>query len=138
MKRFALYAALPFVALALVQLPADAARPAHHAKMPSADLQFQSIASRFIAAALKASPVEATALGEHRYDRLLPDISAKGRAERRRTWQGLLTQLAQLNPAKLSRDNQVDLALLRNELQYRESFRTFRAKATTCRSTLLC
>ncbi len=119
MKHLALFAALPLAALALAQLPADAARPAHHAKMPSADLQFQSIASRFIAAALKASPVEATALGEHRYDRLLPDISAKGRAERRRTWQGLLTQLAQLNPAKLSRDNQVDLLLLRNELQYR-------------------
>ena len=66
MKRFALYAALPLAALALVQLPADAARPARHAKVHSADQQFQGIASRFIAAAMKASPVEATALGEHR------------------------------------------------------------------------
>ena len=60
MKHFALFAALPLAALALAQLPADAARPAHHAKMPSADRQFQAVASRFIAAAMKASPVEAT------------------------------------------------------------------------------
>ena len=119
MKHLALFAALPLAALALAQLPADAARPAHHAKMLSADRQFQSIASRFIATAMKASPVEATALGEHKYDSLLPDITANGRAERRQTWQGFLTQLAQISPAKLSRDNQVDLTLLRNELQCR-------------------
>ena len=120
MKRFALFAALPLVVLALAQLPADAAKPARHSvRVASADQQFQSIASRFIAAAMKLSPIEATALGEHKYDGLLPDISATGRAERRRTWQGFLAELARLQPAKLSRDNQVDLALLRNELQYR-------------------
>ena len=120
MKRFALISALPLAALALVQLPADAAKPARHAmRVASADQQFQSIASRFIAAAMKASPVEATALGEHKYDSLLPDITAKGRTERRQTWQGFLSQLARIDPAKLSRDNQVDLTLLRNELQYR-------------------
>ena len=119
MKHLALFAALPLAALALTQLPADAARPAHHAKMLSADRQFQSIASRFIAAAMKASPVEATALGEHKYDSLLPDITANGRAERRQTWQGFLAELARIKPAQLNRDNQVDLALLRNELQYR-------------------
>ena len=120
MKHLALFAALPFAALALSQLPADAARPAHHAKAASAaNHQFQQISTRFLAAALKASPVEATALGEHRYDRLLPDISPAGRLARRQTWQGFLAQLARINPAQLSRDNQVDLALLRNELQYR-------------------
>ena len=120
MKHLALLAALPFAALALSQLPADAARPAHHAKAASAaNHQFQQISTRFLAAALKASPVEATALGEHRYDRLLPDISPAGRLARRQTWQGFLAQLARINPAQLSRDNQVDLALLRNELQYR-------------------
>ena len=120
MKRFALISALPLAALALVQLPADAAKPARHAmRVAIADQQFQSIASRFIAAAMKVSPVEATALGEHKYDSLLPDITAKGRTERRQTWHGFLSQLARIDSAKLSRDNQVDLALLRNELHYR-------------------
>ena len=52
-------------------------------------------------------------MGVHKYDNLLPDVTAKGRAERRRTWQGFLAQLIALNPAQLSRDNQVDLALLK-------------------------
>lgn len=120
MKRFAVFAALPLAALAFAQLPADAAKPARHAmRMAKADEVFQSIASQFIAAALQSSPVEATALGEHKYDSLLPDITAKGRAERRQTWQGFLTRLNAINPAQLSRDNQVDMALLKNELQYR-------------------
>ena len=120
MKRFTLFAALPLAALALAQLPADARRPTRHAQTAQlADHQFHQIATRFLAAAMKASPVEATAAGEHRYDRLLPDISPAGRLARRQTWQGFLAQLARINPAQLSRDNQVDLALLRNELQYR-------------------
>jgi uncharacterized protein (DUF885 family) len=119
-KPLALFAALPLAALAFAQLPADAAKPAHHAmRMAKADELFQSIANQFIADAMRLSPVEATALGEHKYDSLLPDITAKGRADRRQTWQGFLTRLNAINPAQLSRDNQVDMALLKNELQYR-------------------
>jgi len=114
------FALLPLAALAL--LPADAARPAPAARaaqaMP-ADMQFQQIAKRFLAEAMRLSPVEATAMGEHRYDALLPDMSAAGRAERRRAWQMFLAQLGRIDPARLSRGNQVDLALLRNELRYR-------------------
>ena len=120
MKRYALLAVLPLAALAFAQWPADAAKPRPHAmRMVRSDEVFQNIASRFIASAMQSSPIEATALGEHQYDSLLPDITAKGRAERRATWQGFLADLAKLNPASLSRDNQVDLALLKNELQYR-------------------
>ena len=120
MKPLALLAALPLAALALAQLPADAAKPARHAmRMAKADELFQSIATQFIADAMRLSPVEATALGEHKYDSLLPDITAKGRADRRQTWQGFLTRLNGINPASLSRDNQVDYAMLRNEVQYR-------------------
>ena len=120
MKRFALYAALPLVALALVQLPADAARPARHAKsVHSADQQFQDLAGQFIADAMRLSPVEATALGEHKYDSQLPNISAKGRAERAATWAAYDAALSGISPAKLNRDNQVDYAMLRNEAQYR-------------------
>ncbi|MFM6932634.1 MAG: DUF885 family protein, partial [Novosphingobium sp.] len=120
MKRFALLAALPLAALAFAQLPADAAKPARHAmRLAKPDEVFKSIASQFIAATLQSSPIEATALGEHKYDGLLPDINAKGRADRRQTWQGFLTRLDAINPARLSRDNQVDMALLKNELQYR-------------------
>ena len=119
MKPYVLLAALPLAALTLSQLPADAAHPrakamaTHH----QADHVFQAIATRFLAEAMRLSPVEATAMGVHKYDRLLPDVSATGRAERRQAWQGFLAQLNALKPAQLSRDNQVDLALLKNELQ---------------------
>ena len=88
-KRFAFLAAVPLAALALSQLPADAARPRAKTVAPhhQADQAFQAIATRFLAEAMRLSPVEATAMGVHKYDALLPDVTAKGRAERRRAWQ---------------------------------------------------
>ena len=125
MKRHALSATLSLTVLGLTQTGvgwagiswAKTARRA--APVHSADQQFQAVSARFLAAVTKASPVEATALGDHRYDALLPDITPAGRAARRQTWQAMLAQLARIPAARLSRDNQVDLALLRNELSYR-------------------
>lgn len=113
-------ALLPLAALAL--LPAAAvppAPPASAAQARQADLQFQAIATRFLGEAMRLSPVEATAMGEHKYDAQLPDMSAAGRAERRRTWQLFLAQLGRIDPARLSQGNQVNMALLKNELRYR-------------------
>ncbi len=120
MKPTALIPLLPLAALAL--LPAEAARPAPQARAaqaPAADARFQALAKRFLSEAMRLSPVEATAMGDHRFDSLLPDISVAGRAQRRRAWQGFLGQLDAIDPARLSRANQVDMALLRNELRYR-------------------
>lgn len=113
-------ALLPLAALAL--LPAAAVPPAPAAKAAQAvpaDMQFQQIAKRFLAEAMRLSPVEATAMGEHKYDAQLPDMSAAGRAERRRTWQTFLVQLGRIDPVRLSQGNQVNMALLKNELRYR-------------------
>ncbi|MBX9644249.1 MAG: DUF885 domain-containing protein, partial [Novosphingobium sp.] len=113
-------ALLPLAALAL--LPAAAVTPApaaSAAQARQADLQFQQIATRFLAEAMRLSPVEATAMGEHKYDAMLPDMSAAGRAERRRTWQTFLAQLGRIDPVRLSRAGQVNMALLKNELRYR-------------------
>jgi uncharacterized protein (DUF885 family) len=124
MNRLALLAALPLASLTFTALPAGAADPAKPSLAAlqatlRADLAFRALSKRFIASAMRLSPVEATALGEHRYDHRLPDITARGRAARRAEWQVLLAGLGRIDPARLSRDNQVDLAVLRNELQYR-------------------
>ena len=121
MKHFALYAVLPLAALALAQLPADATkrRPVAVAHSPRADAAFKALATEFIASAMRLSPVEATALGEHKYDTLLPDITAQGRGDRFGAWSTISHKLNRINPVTLSRDNQVDYALLKNELQYR-------------------
>jgi uncharacterized protein (DUF885 family) len=80
---------------------------------------FEAIGARFIAAATRLSPTEATVLGEHRYDDKLPDISAAGRAGRMAEWRWLLVELARMDTGKLTPANQVDYAILKNELGYR-------------------
>ena len=120
MKRYALLAALPLAALTLNALPAGAAKtPAAAVRSPKADAAFKVVSERFIASALRLSPVEATALGVHSYDGLLPDVTAAGRGARVAEWSAILFELDRINPALLSRQNQVDYMVLKNELQYR-------------------
>jgi len=85
---------------------------------PTVDQQFEALAERYLKEAPEQSPVGATALGDHRFDDRLDDVSLAG-------WQARLTfteiYLAALEPidrSKLSRANQVDLLLLLHDLQY--------------------
>lgn len=123
MKRHALFAALPLVALATSAVPAAPleAAPTRHAAAHAgkSDQAFQALSQRFIATAMRLSPVEATALGVHDYDGQLPGVTAEARAQRTAEWRALLTELVAIEPASLSRDHQVDYALLKNELEYR-------------------
>lgn len=113
------FAVLPLAALALIAQPAMA-RAAHaKAATQSADQRFQALADEYIAVLTRLSPVDATVLGEHRYDDRLTDLSTAGRAARSHAARSLLGRLGQLPFARLSRDNQVDYRLLENELHYR-------------------
>jgi len=111
------------VATAALALTACAATPPPESVAPTpastADQQFAGIAARYIASLTRLSPVEATGLGEHRYDHLLPNITAAGRAAREGEWRAILGELARIDRGALSRDNQVDFALLDNELRYK-------------------
>ena len=118
MIRHALLAALPLAALAL-PLPAAAAGVDAAIAAPSADARFAALSARFIAAAMRLSPVEATALGVHDYDARLPGVTAADRAARMAEWRTLLAELGRIERTALSRDHQVDYAMLRNELEYR-------------------
>ncbi len=120
MKRLLLLSALPLAALGLAALPAEASKtPAGAVRSPRSDAVFKALGDRFIASAMRSSPVEATAMGIHDYDGLLPDVTAAGRAARVTEWRAILAEMARINPALLSRENQVDYAILKNELQYR-------------------
>lgn len=120
MKRHVLLAALPLAALAFTALPAEASRAKPvAAQSAKADAAFKALSERFIAAAMRLSPVEATALGVHDYDGQLPGVTAEARAARNAQWRALLTELIAINSARLSRDHQVDYAILQNELKYR-------------------
>ena len=84
----------------------------------AADTQFSQLSQRYITTLTSLDPVGATQLGEHRYDSELPDPSAAGRARSRAATVALLADLEGIDRTKLSRDNQVDAALLENALRY--------------------
>ena len=70
---------------------------------PTADVTFERLATDALDDILGLEPVDATALGDHRFDHLLPDLSAAGREEARSTLAGLeYPSIAeQLTPAYL-------------------------------------
>jgi uncharacterized protein (DUF885 family) len=105
---------------ALIVPHAASARPAVQKSASSAaNTAFQAIAQRFIAAHTRLNPTEATTLGEHRYDALLPDVTAAGRAAAEAQWRALLGEMARIDRSRLSPDHQVDFAILDNELRQR-------------------
>ena len=102
-----------FVALALplVSTPLAAATPA------PADAKFEALAHRFVDEFGRYSPVSATQLGDHRFDAELDDMSAAGRARTLAWAQAMLCELQAIDHAQLSRANQVDAAMLENQLR---------------------
>src|SRR6185503_702597 len=104
------------IGVAAVSSPAIAA-PAR-AAATSEDARFSAFGESVVDEFLKLDPVGATQLGDHRYDALLPDVSAKGRATRHAFAERSLAQLAKFNAHKLSREHQVDAILLRDQLNY--------------------
>lgn len=109
MKRLAL-ALLACAPLALVSAaPAPAART-------SADARFTALWKDFLDRTERMHPVFATGLGEHRLDAQLDDLSAAGRAADLALLRATQARLAAIPRATLTRDNQVDAALLANQL----------------------
>ncbi|MBB5874749.1 DUF885 domain-containing protein [Xanthomonas sp. 3498] len=123
MRKHLLAAAL-LAALAGCQKPADApaasnAAPGQAAAATdaAADASFAALSKRAVDTWMQLSPVGATQTGDHRYDSELDDLSAAGRQKSLEASKQLLAELDKLDVAKLSRENQVDAAILRNQLQ---------------------
>jgi uncharacterized protein (DUF885 family) len=85
---------------------------------PTADQQFETLAQRYLQESLRLSPVNATALGDHRFDDQLDDVSAAAWQVKLEFDAAYLAALAPIDRSKLSRANQVDALLLRNSLEY--------------------
>ena len=83
-----------------------------------ADAAFADLSKRALEGWLQLSPVSATQIGEHRYDGELDDLSAGGRQKGLDFSKKILAELDATDIAALSRENQVDAAILRNQLQY--------------------
>ena len=97
--------------------PPPASRPPPQQPPRSADAFFEAAARRYLDEMLALTPVEATALGDHRHDGELDDVSADGFARREALAHTLMVQLQGIDLARVSRANQVDIRLLSNRLQ---------------------
>jgi uncharacterized protein (DUF885 family) len=85
---------------------------------PSADQQFEALAQRYLRESPEQSPIAATALGDHRFDARLDDVSAAGWQARVVFDEIYLSALEPIDRTQLSRANQVDALLLRQDLEY--------------------
>ena len=83
-----------------------------------ADAKFSDLSQRALAGWFQLSPVTATQIGEHKFDAEVDDLSAAGRQKGLEFGRKILAELDALDVAGLSRENQVDAAILRNQLQY--------------------
>ncbi|MGN6224090.1 DUF885 domain-containing protein [Pseudoxanthomonas sp.] len=98
--------------------PADAPSATAAATDAQADARFADLSKRALEGWLQLSPVSATQIGEHRYDGEIDDLSAEGRQKSLDFSRKMLAELAAMDVSKLSRENQVDAAILRNQLEY--------------------
>ena len=97
------------------------AQPEKTAAAPAADAavdaKFAGISKQWLDGWLKRNPVTATQQGDHRFDAELDDLSAASREEYVKFSKGVLAELDGIDASKLSRENQIDAAILRNQLQ---------------------
>lgn len=82
-----------------------------------ADAAFATFSKRALEEWMRLSPVAATQIGDHRYDAQLDDLSAAGRKASLDANKALLVELSAIPTGKLSRENQVDAAILRSALE---------------------
>ena len=99
------------------QAPAAAGESATAAQS-QADIAFTALSRRYLDQALAFSPVAATQIGDHRFDAELDDFSAEARAGSNEFARKILAELDAIDLAALSRENQVDARILRNQLEY--------------------
>jgi uncharacterized protein (DUF885 family) len=105
------------IGIAAIAVPAAAAQQSA-AVDAAEDARFTAFGDRIVDEYLKLDPITATQIGEHRYDALMTDVSATGRAARRAFVERSLAELARFDTSRLSREHQVDAILLKDQFDY--------------------
>ena len=83
----------------------------------AADDEFSTIADRYVTDLPKFSPVSATLVGDHSADHELDQVDAGARAQTLALYRNYRDALAAIDRDELSRANQVDAAILHNEIE---------------------
>ncbi len=87
------------------------------ASQSQADARFAELSQKALDTWMQLSPTSATQIGDHRYDGEIDDMSEAGQQKGLELTKALLAELDAIDVAQLSRENQVDAAILRNQLQ---------------------
>ena len=120
--RHSLLAAAVLTALLAACQPQAPAAPegkdrAATAAPSQADTQFAALSKRWLEGWLRLNPVNATQVGEHRFDSDLDDLGETGRKAVTDFSRRTLAELDAIDARSLSRENQVDALVLRNQVQ---------------------
>jgi len=83
----------------------------------SEDLKFETLAKEYLDRLFEKNPELATSLGEHRYDDRLADYSQSGIQAQVQFQRQSLDRLGQIEAAKLSQVNRIDLGILQSQIQ---------------------
>ncbi|GAB3389095.1 DUF885 domain-containing protein [Lysobacter fragariae] len=97
--------------------PTDTAATTAPASTEQADAKFADVSKRWLDGWLEQQPVSATQTGKHDFDDRIDDLSAAGRQKFVDFSKKMLAEVEALDASKLSRENQVDLAILRNQIR---------------------
>ena len=84
----------------------------------TADAAFEKLANKYIAELMERNPEWATGLGNHQYDNRLNDYSLDGVKKERDVSQKYLDDLNKISFDKLSKVNNVDARIFRENLEY--------------------
>ena len=80
------------------------------------DDEFERLATGYINEFPALSPVTATELGDHRYDQLLDEVNVQSLNQRAALYRRYQKQLKKVNFKRLSKANQIDYELLKNDI----------------------
>jgi uncharacterized protein (DUF885 family) len=80
------------------------------------DREFSNLSDDFLAWFFEAHPVTATAEGEHRHDGRIDDLGVDARSAELESLRSYLSRLEAIDHERLSRDNGIDAAILRNRI----------------------
>jgi uncharacterized protein (DUF885 family) len=84
----------------------------------AADTAFEALARRYFDEVVALAPVNATGLGDHRFDDQLDDVSAEARQRSVALEREMLDAVRGLDRGQLSRAHQIDAQLLAGQLGY--------------------
>jgi len=83
----------------------------------TADEDFESLAERYVTELSRFSPVNATLIGDHSADHELDQVNEQAREAARQLYLEYRNTLGTIDLGQLSRANQVDAVMLRNEIE---------------------